>query len=886
MSRIKSLRKSLSTTARNAREKTQHNLIKAGRTTIIRLQSLLPPRIKKSNATDNINVEPELAEIVQDHKSQATVEDLSVINDKEMNVVDHNVCQTMVIVEDKDISDDETNTSHVNEMPAPDRFFYHTQQNGSTASSDTEERTKISAENSAATSMIGNSDHPGLNEKMQQDTQNDTPTSQGELYETSLPISAGMLQAFSNPGPYVTHSDDSDSLPSSSDSYSRTFSSQFTADTVGTVEHEQKHDALTETHASVGQDEGNDTPMTEELELMPTVSVLGQDNETDTEDGQSESSDDEDEDDDDDDDLEKFQALIDAVNLPALTQLAINLRQQLLSKEHSTTVVESCEIIGEPACGSYNLVYTLQFDDGVKWIARIPGYGINPTKEYVTKMQSEYNTMRYIASKTTFKLPNVFYWTTDPSIIGAAFGLISCIEGVPLWNLWTDKDFSDEQRQLILFDVAVEMTKLFTLQFPKTGTLRFDDFGNIEDIDHEIEYREDGVSPWHATYLQRPFGSTSEWFANRKSSLERNYNLFAKRRPAESLLRVVIGTMPQVLREAPLSLSLADADAQNIFCDPVTGRLTGFIDMDNIHVAPVTIGSAAYPLFLLRDRDPSIWMRDINHDLPDIPYEQFRKHYATAFEAAVEKTHLPFNSNWTRLSHHTGMIERAMMFYSWRQKDIVERMVFRAYYNAYQDSCYSYEDLQSRIKTDFKPFAYKSRQRLRRTVENGMWVEEDTPAKHPPAVQEYLDRRNAERAAEAAEVVQVADIENVVTDVSTTNENHDNISNTSEDIELLEAVNCHREMAQHQPIDKKAAESPASQVREPATTRISEETSSMISAISAHDILASNAEKISQRKELRFCGISKTCEEFCWKVCRETWYMFDKIMMPIWQLLD
>lgn len=79
-----------------------------------------------------------------------------------------------------------------------------------------------------------------------------------------------------------------------------------------------------------------------------------------------------------------FQAFTDVLaelDLARLAEMALQVR--LISSASPSTATNrdntgqelSCVVEDEPMCGSYNLVYSLVFSDGVKWVARIPGHG-------------------------------------------------------------------------------------------------------------------------------------------------------------------------------------------------------------------------------------------------------------------------------------------------------------------------------------------------------------------------------------------------------------------------------------------------------------------------------------------------------------------------------
>lgn len=175
--------------------------------------------------------------------------------------------------------------------------------------------------------------------------------------------------------------------------------------------------------------------------------------------------------------LEDFQTVIEALSLPALTHLALAIRKRYASNADEAKRINWCTVSEKPVFGSFNLVYFLTFNDGVKWVARLPGYGADPSHLQVEKIESEYNTMRYLRANTTFKIPEVFYWDSSTRSVGTACALMSFVPDQAPTQLWPS--FNEKQRLTTIKTVAAEMAKLYCLQFPRTGMLRFDRCGEF-----------------------------------------------------------------------------------------------------------------------------------------------------------------------------------------------------------------------------------------------------------------------------------------------------------------------------------------------------------------------------------------------------------------------
>lgn len=84
-------------------------------------------------------------------------------------------------------------------------------------------------------------------------------------------------------------------------------------------------------------------------------------------------------------------------------------------------------------------MYVIEFSDGVKWVARINGKETEFEELDIEKMDTDYQTMRFIKACTSILLPTVFTWETSEGVAGAPFALMSFVEGSQLSNRYFDK---------------------------------------------------------------------------------------------------------------------------------------------------------------------------------------------------------------------------------------------------------------------------------------------------------------------------------------------------------------------------------------------------------------------------------------------------------------
>lgn len=126
---------------------------------------------------------------------------------------------------------------------------------------------------------------------------------------------------------------------------------------------------------------------------------------------------------------------------------------------------KQCTFITKIDEGSFHKIYLLNMDDGSECIARVAC----PVFRHL-KMKSEVATMKYVAEHTSILLPKIYTWDADPeNVVGAEYMLIEKIPGVSLSKVWDDMLI--EQKEQVLRQIVDIMVQLFSLTFPKIGSL-------------------------------------------------------------------------------------------------------------------------------------------------------------------------------------------------------------------------------------------------------------------------------------------------------------------------------------------------------------------------------------------------------------------------------
>ncbi|KAH0545438.1 hypothetical protein FGG08_000439 [Glutinoglossum americanum] len=358
--------------------------------------------------------------------------------------------------------------------------------------------------------------------------------------------------------------------------------------------------------------------------------------------------------------LEAFAPLISNLQTEAISSLAIRVRSQM---NDQPSPPPSCVVMGPPICGSFNLIYCLEFSDNIKWILRIP---INGTRSAFTNaalaLRSAILTSKYIKKHTTIPVPDIYEFKTniDDSEIGAPYTLMSFAEGMPLWRRWYDTSLEptllQERRIQILEGVAKAMSQLQGLEFPKIGALKFDDPTSLIVTDI-TEYQTpderadlsslEGDDEMPHFCQMGPFSTTQDFFGALMARKHPDWQGDNFSNGMSELLRMMIGCLPLstpamkgTLTET-FVLTHPDYNYQN-FLVADDGALTCVLDWDCISTVPRCIGYSRYPGWITRDWHP---MYDYDRATPmeNSPeeLEEFRREWDRIMGGLLGKDYVP-----------------------------------------------------------------------------------------------------------------------------------------------------------------------------------------------------------------------------------------------------
>ena len=333
-----------------------------------------------------------------------------------------------------------------------------------------------------------------------------------------------------------------------------------------------------------------------------------------------------------DDKIYKFSGVIDQINFERIPRLASQARMRswtyrgpkMFRKVAYRAAYKTCEITWPPHCGSFNILFQIQFEDGIRWMLKIPAKGSqwdNPSSRF---LRAEALTMEFIRKNTSIPIPRVYCFNaTIHNIINCPYILLEHIEGASLSSLWfNSKDSYDELqsfRERALKEISGAMIQLQKFTFSEAGSLIFNKrgrpigIGPLKSINHFAHLArrfalEESTSDMY--YEKGPFNKLLDFYfagLNQEDLSQKPPRIQGQRK----LLRLFIMWFVQATSKADSNFVLAhpDFNFQNILVAK-DGSLQAIIDWEGVGSVPRCIGYEEHPLWLTRDWNPYWWNYD------------------------------------------------------------------------------------------------------------------------------------------------------------------------------------------------------------------------------------------------------------------------------------
>ncbi|KAF8968817.1 hypothetical protein BDZ97DRAFT_1798229 [Flammula alnicola] len=291
-------------------------------------------------------------------------------------------------------------------------------------------------------------------------------------------------------------------------------------------------------------------------------------------------------------------SFIERIDLKAIASLATAARYRAIS----LTVL--CTIDPVPKIGAFNVVWFIDFADGVQWVLRTPIAAWSPTLE--KRLRSDIIAVQLIQSRTKVPIPPIHDFSVVPeNALGRPYTLMDRVKGTQLCKLWFDPVWFTEERRKTVFESLVPcMSQLRAFEFPTIGSLDYDPeshshivvplLPSLDDIANGVTTTSGPYNTAHVYLL----GEITRKFSSAPST---------DHKVSLAVLRMFAGSLPdETLDGPPFVLSMPDFGYQNVFVDD-NGNVTGLIDWDDIIVGPRQGGYARYPSWITRDWDPLMY---------------------------------------------------------------------------------------------------------------------------------------------------------------------------------------------------------------------------------------------------------------------------------------
>lgn len=424
-------------------------------------------------------------------------------------------------------------------------------------------------------------------------------------------------------------------------------------------------------------------------------------------------------------DLDRFGKILRTINLDKIPEFASNIRQyghHSMGKETTAALPEpfpiSCKVIEPPLCGSYHIVFPIEFVDGMKWMLKVSVNGDHFNSVTAAALASEAQTMQMLKKETSIPVPAVYAFDiSSDNTLSIPFILMEKLEGRPLNYLWFNKETPkaslEHFRVKTLQGLARLMVQLnkFTVKSSGSPVFRSDGtpigLSGAKAVDHVAEFNKatafqaprqhgdkdgdkdpDSISIKEADsdalktsgdssneddiiYEKGPFSDPKAYFLSNLDRPDPANRADAYERGTDMCLRLFIewafGNTQD--HDRRFVLTHPDLDLQNILVAD-DGTITGLIDWDGVAAVPREVGCAQYPLWLMRDWVPSRYDYDIESGelISDTGYQEsppaelatYRALYAQFMEVEIVKMTRGSSSSTTfeTLAMHEAKLTR------------------------------------------------------------------------------------------------------------------------------------------------------------------------------------------------------------------------------------
>ncbi|OQE29457.1 hypothetical protein PENSTE_c002G03834 [Penicillium steckii] len=303
----------------------------------------------------------------------------------------------------------------------------------------------------------------------------------------------------------------------------------------------------------------------------------------------------------------------------------------LAYKQGHTPECKGKPSVEDPIFGSNHVIFPINFNNGVRWAAKIHIDGTRGkwTTSSCEAFESEAATMVVLTNKTTIPMPKVFTWSSGHlTRVGCPFILMSFIEGVSLYDLWfgnhlgtAPTETTTARRKRALDGIGGAMVQLGQFTSAKSGcylnnradpTNKLGETRPTRQFDQQaMHYRrgclnDPDFSPiWYkvpsSNYAQVYYTPFMDLQSEKNDSVTK-YGAYNK--GLDMLTCKLISWIPEPGRQDPFVLPHASL-AMKDFIVSKDGELQGIVGWNGVAAVPMSIGNERYPTWLTRDCHPT-----------------------------------------------------------------------------------------------------------------------------------------------------------------------------------------------------------------------------------------------------------------------------------------
>ncbi|KAL8825988.1 MAG: hypothetical protein Q9191_004072, partial [Dirinaria sp. TL-2023a] len=337
-------------------------------------------------------------------------------------------------------------------------------------------------------------------------------------------------------------------------------------------------------------------------------------------------------------DLSRFDEVFDRIDFGKVSAYASAIRKSLTGEKtpdlHDTSGLREldtdCDLEGVPLYGSFHVLFPLAFNDGTRWILKVPAAGYEGSWDSLAAnaLRSEALMMRKLSSETTIPVPAVYSFNTSlENELNCPFILMQYMNGTPLYHGWFNEESESLEsfRARALETLASATVQLNAYKYSKAGAPCFDDDGVITDItasrvyDTSTMYHRLGEPECDEPTAFCNIGPFTDMRDQLLYLLDRHRPFSKLRKGMYEICRLFIQWLPKDVAsgEGRFVLTHPDLDLQNVLVSD-DGTLRGLIDWDGVAASSVMLGCRSYPLWLTRDWTAQMYNYDTETGQPKV----------------------------------------------------------------------------------------------------------------------------------------------------------------------------------------------------------------------------------------------------------------------------